>query len=309
MYWVDMANDTAVVLSCHGTVEKVEDIPAFVTNIRRGRPAPEEVVHEVTERFQLIGGSPLMRISHGQAEALEARLGIPCRAAARLWHPYAPEVLTPLKEAGIRRIVSLPLAPQSVQIYNQVVAQAAEELGMEVLEAPSYGEEPALVGAFADAIVEAYGRFETHERLAIVLSAHSLPKRVIAMGDPYESQFKAMAAAVTDELDRREVRREQTCVAFQSQGMGGGDWLGPDLDETFESLRKAGIERLLMAPIGFVAEHVETLYDIDVEAKEKASTMGFKQLERMPPMDTRSGFIDALEAVARRLLCFTSPGS
>lgn len=297
-----MANDTAVVLSCHGTVEKVEDIPAFVKNIRRGRPAPEEVIHEVTDRFQQIGGSPLMRISHAQAAALEARLGIPCRAAARLWHPYPPEVLGPLHAEGVRRIISLPLAPQSVQIYNKVVAEAAGELGMEVLEAPSYGEEPALVGAFADAIAEAHGRFEAHDRLAIVLSAHSLPKRVIAMGDPYETQFKAMAAAVTAELDRREITRDQTCVAFQSQGMGGGDWLGPDLDETFQSLREAGIERLLMAPIGFVAEHVETLYDIDVEAKDKALEMGFTQLERMPPMDTRTGFIDALEAVARRLL-------
>jgi len=291
-----------VVLSCHGTVEKVEDIPAFVNNIRRGRPAPEEVIHEVTDRFEQIGGSPLMRISHGQAEALEARLGIPCRAAARLWHPYPPEVLKPLHEAGIRRVLSLPLAPQSVQIYNKVVAEAAGELDMEMLEAPSYGEEPALVGAFADAITEAHGRFGTHERLAIVLSAHSLPKRVIAMGDPYETQFKAMAAAVTAELDRRGVTRDETRIAFQSQGMGGGDWLGPDLDETFERLREAGIERLLMAPIGFVAEHVETLYDIDVEAKDKALGMGFSQLERMPPMDTRPGFIDALEAVARRLL-------
>jgi len=297
-----MAKDTAVVLSCHGTVEKVEDIPAFVRNIRRGRPAPDEVIHEVTDRFQQIGGSPLMRISHAQAASLESRLSVPCRAAARLWHPYPPEVLKPLHEAGVRRVISLPLAPQSVQIYNRVVAEAAAELDMEVAEAPSYGEEPALVRAFADAITEAHARFDRHDHLAVVLSAHSLPKRVIAMGDPYETQFKAMAAAVVAELDRRGVERAVTRLAFQSQGMGGGDWLGPDLDDTFTELREAGIERLLMAPIGFVAEHVETLYDIDVEAKAKATEMGFVALERMPPMDTREGFIDALEAVARRLL-------
>ncbi|MEM1029270.1 MAG: ferrochelatase [Myxococcota bacterium] len=297
-----MANETAVVLSCHGTVEKVEDIPAFVQNIRRGRPAPDEVIHEVTERFEEIGGSPLMRISHAQAAALEARLGLPCRAAARLWHPYPSEVLKALHAEGIRRVVSLPLAPQSVQIYNKVVVEAAAELGIEVVEAPSYGEEPSLVHAFADAIVDAHGQFDDTSKLALVLSAHSLPTRVIAMGDPYEDQFRAMANAVVAELDRREVHRAETRIAFQSQGMGGGDWIGPDLDETFARLREAGVERLLMAPIGFVAEHVETLYDIDIEAKENATKLGFNQLVRMRPMDTRDGFIDTLETVARRLL-------
>ena len=104
----------AVVLSCHGTVEKVEDIPAFVRNIRRGRPPPPEVIEEVTSRFEEIGGSPMMRITHAQAEALEARLGVPVRATARLWEPYAGPVLEQLCEEGIERILSLPLAPQSV---------------------------------------------------------------------------------------------------------------------------------------------------------------------------------------------------
>ncbi|MCA9625244.1 MAG: ferrochelatase, partial [Myxococcales bacterium] len=255
----------AVVVSCHGTVEQVEDIPAFVTNIRRGRPAPPEVVAEVTARFQQIGGSPLMRITHDQARALEARLGLPVRACARLWHPYPEAVLAELAAEGVTEVVSLPLAPQSVHVYNEVVEKAAAEQGMTTVAAPSYGEEPSLVAAFVSAIEEARARFTPAEQasLAVILSAHSLPTRVIAMGDPYEKDFRAMAEAVAAALP---IPRASIHVAFQSQGMGGGDWLGTDLETTMRGLRDAGIDNLLMAPIGFVAEHVETLYDIDIEA-------------------------------------------
>lgn len=294
----------AVVLSCHGTVEKVEDIPAFVSNIRRGRPAPPEVIEEVTSRFEQIGGSPMMRITHAQAEALEARLGLPVRATARLWEPYAGPVLDGLREEGIERVVSLPLAPQSVHVYNAVVQKEAEARGLEVIASPSWGEAPELVAAFVEAIEEALARFDDAERetLAVVLTAHSLPTRILAAGDPYEKDFRAMAGAVSEALAAAGVPGDRIHVAFQSQGMGGGDWLGPDLAETFGALAEAGTEHLLVAPIGFLAEHVETLYDIDIEAAKMAEDLGIQRLERMPPMNTRPAFVDALEAVARRLL-------
>lgn len=296
--------NTAVVLCCHGTVEREEDIAAFVTNIRRGRPAPDHVVEEVTARFRQIGGSPLMRISHEQAQALEARLALPVRAAARLWHPYPDAVLAELKATGVQRVISLPLAPQSTHIYNAVVTKAADKLDMQVVPAPSYGTEPLLVKAFADAISEAYAQLTVPhaEELAIVLSAHSLPQIILDRGDPYERDFRAMADAVAAELTKRGMGEHPLRVAFQSQGMGGGDWLGPDLLYTFGELSELGVKQLLMAPIGFVAEHVETLYDIDIEAKNLAQKMDINTLVRMPPMDTRTGFIDALESIARRLL-------
>ncbi|HHH29516.1 MAG TPA: ferrochelatase [Polyangiaceae bacterium] len=294
----------AVVLSCHGTVEKVEDIPAFVRNIRRGRPAPPEVIEEVTSRFEQIGGSPMMRITHEQAAALEERLGLPVRATARLWEPYAGPVLDALREEGIERILSLPLAPQSVHVYNAVVEEEAEARELEVIASPSWGEEPELVAAFVEAIDEARSRFADAEResLAVVLTAHSLPTRILAAGDPYEKDFRAMADVVSRALVARGVAAEHIHVAFQSQGMGGGDWLGPDLEQTFSALASAGTKNLLVAPIGFLAEHVETLYDIDIEAKQMAHDLGIERLERMPAMNTRPAFIDALEAVARRLL-------
>jgi len=294
----------AVVLSCHGTVDAVEDIPAFVTNIRRGRPAPPEVIEEVTRRFEQIGGSPMMRITHEQAAALQARLGLPVVATARLWEPHAGPVLDALVARGIQRIVSLPLAPQSVHVYNAVVQKEAEARGLEVIAAPSWGEEPELVAAFVEAIEEARARFDQAEQasLAVLLTAHSLPTRILAAGDPYEKDFRAMADAVSEVLVARGVPADRIRVAFQSQGMGGGDWLGPNLEETFRAAADEGVENLLVAPIGFLTEHVETLYDIDIEAAKLAKDLGLSRLERMPAMNTRPAFIDALEAVARRLL-------
>ncbi|MEM9693859.1 MAG: ferrochelatase, partial [Myxococcota bacterium] len=286
----------------HGTVEKASDIPAFLQNIRRGRPTPDSIVHEVTERFEAIGGSPMMRITREQAAALETRLGVVVRACARMWHPYPPEVIGALKADGVETIVSVPLAPQSVHIYNTDVEKAAAEAELQVYSAAAWGLEPALIEAFADSIVEAHGRIAKPDDLALVLSAHSLPMRVLAMGDPYEKDFRAMAEAIIAELDRRELPRKQTRIAFQSQGMGGGDWLGPDLETTFSELREAGVDRLLMAPVGFLTEHVETAYDIDIEAKKLTEEMGFVQLERMEPMNTRERFIDALVAVTEPLL-------
>ena len=299
-----MVLPTAVLLCCHGTVEHEEDIAAFVSNIRGGRPAPEHVITEVSTRFRRIGGSPLMRISHQQAAALQQRLAVPVRAAARLWHPYAQDVLNELCHEGIRRIISLPLAPQSTHIYHQAVRPLAAALGMALVEAPCYGTEPQLINAFADAIGEVYQRMPTHppRELAIILPAHSLPQVVIAKGDPYERDFRAMATAVTVELHRRGLAEHPLRVAFQSQGMGGGKWLGPDLLHTFGALQDLGVKHILMAPIGFVAEHIETLYDIDIEAKQLIKKLGMQSLERMPAMNTRPGFIDSLETVARRLL-------
>ncbi len=299
------SDQLAVLLICHGTVERVEEIPAFVQNIRRGHPAPPEVVAEVQRRFERIGGSPLMRITHAQAEALEERLGIAVRAAARLWHPYPGEVIAALaaERPRLSALVCVPLAPQSVHVYNDAVAQEAARHGLHFAGAPSWGSEPKLIAAFADAIAERHAAMASREQLCILLTAHSLPQRAIDAGDPYERDFRQMAARVADAIIARGLATQDAVrVAFQSQGLGGGDWLGPDLETALAEARRDGYERALIAPIGFLAEHVETLYDIDIEAAALARQLGFDELARMPPMNTRPGFIDALEAVARPLL-------
>jgi ferrochelatase len=293
---------TAVLLTCHGTVEKLEDLPAFLANIRRGRPTPEAIVREVTHRFERIGGSPLMGTTAAQAEALARRLGLPVRIAGRLWGPYPAEVVAELVRAGTTRLISLPLAPQSVEVYHAAVREAAAaHAGLELRCAPSWGLTPALVDAFVEAIDETLARFPEDERagVPVILSAHSLPQRVIDMGDPYEAEFKAMAAAVAAIVERRGT---PVRIAFQSQGMDGGAWLGPDLPTTFAALAEAGARAAVVAPIGFVSDHVETLYDLDIEAPVLAGKAGLARLERAPAMNTRPRFIDAIEAVVRGML-------
>jgi protoporphyrin/coproporphyrin ferrochelatase len=289
---------TAVLLTCHGTVDRIEDVPAFVANIRRGRPTPPAIVAEVTRRFERIGGSPLMRTTAAQAGALAGRLGLPVRIAGRLWAPYPASVVAELAAEGVTTLVSLPLAPQSVDVYHAPVREAASSAGIELRCAPAWGLEPALLEAFVETIDEALARFPEAERsgVPVILSAHSLPQRIIDAGDLYEQQFRAMAAAV-EALLKNPVR-----VAFQSQGMDGGAWLGPDLPATFAALAGSGARAAVVAPIGFLADHVETLYDLDVEAPSLAAQAGLARIERAPALNVRPRFIDALEAVARRLL-------
>ena len=291
---------TAVLLSCHGTVSRVEDIPAFLNNIRRGRPAPPELIEEIRHRFERIGGSPLMTITAAQGRALEGRLGIPVEVSGRLWHPYIKDVLQRLVEGGARTVISLPLAPQSVHVYNASVREAAAAYpDVTVRGAPPWGNEPALIEAFVETIDEALAPVPAEERagFAVVLSAHSLPVRVLAAGDPYEHQFKEMAGAVAARLQARGM---STRIAFQSQGASNEAWLGPDLPTTFAELHAAGARDVLVAPIGFVADHVETLYDLDVEGPDMAKKAGFVRFLRARALNDRPRFIDALEAVVRR---------
>jgi ferrochelatase len=294
-----MRSGDGVLVSAHGTVERLEDVPAFLQRIRRGRPTPEHIVHEVQTRLRHIGGSPLLRITREQAAGLEARLGVPVVVGMRLWDPSIESAVAEATSRGVTRLLSLPLAPQSVAVYHEPTRSAAAAAGVELLEAPPWGLEPALLAAFNEAIDEGFARLPEERRAAaaLVLSAHSLPTRIIAAGDAYEREFRAMADAV--HAARTESR--PTRIAFQSQGMDGGDWLGPDLETTFRELEKTGVRDVLVAAIGFLSDHVETLYDLDVDAKVLGEKAGVR-VERAPSLDARPKLLDALEAVARR--CF-----
>ncbi|MBK8254450.1 MAG: ferrochelatase [Polyangiaceae bacterium] len=290
----------AILVTCHGTVESVDLLPAFLSNIRRGRPTPPHLVEEVRRRFEAIGGSPLMKTTRAQAHALAERLNVEVAVAARLWHPYPKEVLADLVNKGIRKVVSLPLAPQSVHVYHEQVKAAAKDLPIELVEVPAWGNEPRLIDAFVETIDEALAGLPESERLStpIILTAHSLPQRIIDMGDPYERDFREMAGLVAARL---APRGHQTRIAFQSQGATNDVWLGPDLTATFRALAEGGARNVAVAPIGFVADHVETLYDLDIEAKAQAKEMGLTMV-RAPALNVRPTFIDALANVAKPAL-------
>ena len=286
----------AVLVSCHGTVDSVDDLPSFLSNIRRGRPTPPHLVEEVKRRFEAIGGSPLMRTTRAQAASLAERTGLRVEVCGRLWHPYAKDVLPRLAAEGTDTIVSLPLAPQSVHVYHASIRESLPP-GLRMIEVPEWGTEPALIDAFVDSIEEALSTLpgDLAAKATVLLTAHSLPQRIIDMGDPYERDFRTMATLV----EQRVTARGNPCqVAFQSQGATNDVWLGPDLPTTFKALVEAGQKAVVVAPIGFVADHVETLYDLDIEARKMAGDMGL-HFARAAAMNTRPKFLEALANVAR----------
>lgn len=278
----------AVLLIQHGSVDDPADIPEFVRTIRRGRPTPQSIVDEVTHRWKAIGGSPLFAITRAQAEALHERIGVRTAVAGRLWKPWARDVVAALAEAGVTRVVSLPLAPMSVHVYNPTTREACVAAGVECVEVPAWNEEPALIDAFADVAGQGSGH--------LLFTAHSLPTRIIAAGDPYEAQVRRTA-----ELVAKKLGTSDWSVAFQSQGMDGGDWLGPDLATAFASLAARGVGHVHVCAIGFLADHTEVLYDLDVEARAWAVERGLT-FSRAPSLNTHPRLIDALASVASRAL-------
>ena len=286
-----------VLLVAHGTVTDLDDLPEFLLRIRRGRPPPPGLVEELRHRYEAIGGSPLLDVTREQGRALARRLDLPVLIAMRLWHPSVEEVLRAAMQLGLTRLAVVPLAPFSVHVYVQAAlearASAQAELGDRtpaLVGSEPWGSEPSFIEAWTDAIER-----ELSDDARVVLTAHSLPSRAIAAGDPYEAQFRACAAAVAARLGR------ECDVAFQSQGADGGDWLGPDLDATLVRLGSEGARRVVLAPVGFVAEHVETLYDLDVEAKARAAELGLG-FSRVAVPEISPKLIDALAAVAQRAL-------
>ena len=288
----------AVVLVAHGSVDRLDDLPAFLTNIRRGQPPPEALVAELRHRYEAIGGSPLNAINRRLAEKLERALGVPVRVANRLWAPYPEHVLA---ELDADFVVALPLAQHSSHVYAQAVAEHAT---VPVKAIENWGQTPALLDAFAARVRAALPASLPARDVGLVLSAHSLPKAVIDAGDPYEREARASAEGVAKRV--RDVLPD-VWVAFQSQGMSKGpggrpvEWLGPDLPATLDAVAAAGKKHVVLAPIGFLADHVEILYDIDIEAKRLAAERGLS-LSRTESLDDADDFVAILADLVRPAL-------
>jgi ferrochelatase len=311
MSGVDPKTD-AVLLVAHGTVDELDDLPEFLANIRRGHAPPPELLAEVRRRYEAIGGrSPLNAINRELAGRLEARLGVPVRTANRLFRPYPKDVLPELVALGRRRLLVVPLAQHSAPLYGESVKAAVTEAGLplEVLAAPNWGSTPELTEAFAASIVATLARVrETErERTTLLLTAHSLPVSIIEAGDRYEAEVRASAEAVAARV--RELapgRFVEHGVAFQSQGMSTGPggrpmaWLGPDLRAQLAALAAQGRTQVVLAATGFLADHVEILYDLDIEAHTWADELKIT-LWRAPSLNAGDGLVDALAAVARRV--------
>jgi ferrochelatase len=296
---IDSPN-TGILLVAHGTVTDLAELPAFVARIRHGRPAPPGLVEELRRRYEAIGGSPLLRVTEEQARALEADTGLPVLLGMRLWDPSVETAFRAAARRELKRLVLVPLAPFSVDVYGAAARRSLDsvraELGAltpELVLCEPWGSEPDFVATHADAL-SAQLRLDSRAS-AVVLTAHSLPSAAIRAGDRYQAEVEACVQAIAQRLGR-------PCqLAYQSQGADGGEWLGPDLRQTFEQLASGGVRQVTLSPVGFLADHVETLYDLDIEARGWARTLGLG-FERVPALNTHPGLINALARVAGRAL-------
>jgi protoporphyrin/coproporphyrin ferrochelatase len=295
-----------VLVMAYGAPESLEEIPGYLADIRLGRPTPRAVVEEVTENYRAIGGrSPLLEVSRMQAGALAAELGddFRCYLGMRHWAPWIEEVVGEMVEDGIEHAVGLVLAPQfsalSVARYQQRVADGLElARGRIAFEhVSSYHDAPGLIEAFSARVEEGLARWpETEcERVHVVFSAHSLPERVLASGDPYGRQCLETAALVAD---RAGIPDARWSWAYQSEGRTPEPWAGPDLGEHLEELAARGVRDVVSVPVGFVSDHVEILFDVDVKARAVADRLGMR-LERPPSLNDDSRFIGALAGLVR----------
>ncbi len=290
-----MAKD-GVLLLAHGTVRNNSELTGFLTTIRRGRPPSEALLQEMEHRYDAIGGSPLLRLTNEQATALAEKLGKPCFVAMRLWHPTVEEVLPEIAAQGVERLCLLPLAPFSVQVYDAAARRAQQQLegaarDVELVSCAPWGAHPGFIEAQAELV----RRHLPQGPCELILTAHSLPTRVIAAGDGYAEQSSACAAAVAHRLGR------DFHLAYQSEGADGGDWLGPGLRQTLEACAARGARQVVIAPFGFLADHVETLYDLDIEARAWTRELGL-ELTRVPALNTDERFIAALADIAAAAL-------
>ncbi len=292
----------AVLLLGHGTVENLDDLPGFLSNIRRGRPSPPELVAELRHRYLAIGGSPLLRISRELAHEVEARLDKRVHLAMRFWHPFAKDVLGEIASSGCAALAVVPLAPYSGHVYAAEMQRVAEELRKSggappaLSCAPNWGREPLLVGAFADALVEALARLPEPRRAKahVVFTAHSLPLAVVRQGDPYPDEVRATAEAVAARAGIANPWR----VVYQSQGATPDPWLGPDVRESLLDVAKQGATDVVFCPIGFLSDHIEILYDLDIEAKAQAEKAGLS-FARTASLNASPRLADAIASVAR----------
>jgi ferrochelatase len=291
-----MKSDRAVLLVGHGTIADLGDVPEFLRRIRRGRPPSAELVEEIRRRYGAIGRSPLLDVTESLGRKLSACLGVATRVAMRFWDPLVETVVGELVASGVRELCVVPVAPFSVHVYTDVVARAlgAAAAGGTVRLVPvePYGSDPGLVDAQV-ALVKPLLAGKNPDETALLLSAHSLPSAVIASGDPYQSQFEASARAILEALGW------PGDIVYQSQGADGGDWLGPTLEEAFSRVSAAGKRNVVVAPVGFLADHVETLYDLDIEARDRARARGLA-FARSPALGDADALVGVLERLARR---------
>ena len=289
-----------VLLMAHGTPSSLDEMPEYLTLVRGGRAPSDELVREMRENYGAIGGrSPLTDITDEQAAALRARLGpqIPVAVGMRNWKPFIKDALADLAEAGVTRVIGIPMAPQfstlSVQKYIDA-ATSGLPAGMQFDAVESFHTHPLLIEAFADRVRAAQPKPDE----LVIFTAHALPVRVIESGDRYADEVAATARAVAERAGIAKYDQ-----AFQSAGRTPEAWIGPELPRVIDD-RSVNVRKFLVVPIGFVCDHTEILFDIDVQAAQVARELS-STLRRTESLNTSPFFIAMLEDLVRGKLAGT----
>ncbi len=297
---LSVAERNAVLLLAHGSPDSVDEIPEFLSQITRGRAVPPEVIEEVKHRYGLIGRSPLTALTLRQGELLAEELKLPVYVGMRNWKPFIADTIATMKSDGVGRAVVICLAPQnsrtSVGLYRAALnVQGGVPFAVDFIE--SWHDHPLLIAAFVEKFRAGWSRAcsEMAVRVPVSFTAHSVPQRTITEGDPYETQTKETARLVALEGG---LAAEDWRFAFQSQGMSGGAWIGPTVESTILELKEKGHRAVFVQPIGFLCDHVEVLYDIDIGFKEFAGKEGIR-LCRAESLNDSPLLTAALADVAR----------
>ncbi|TYS65606.1 ferrochelatase [Sutcliffiella horikoshii] len=296
-----------LLVMAYGTPYREEDLERYYTHIRRGRKPSDEMLQDLRERYDAIGGiSPLARITEEQANALGAHLNniqddIEFKVYLGLKHiePFVEDAVQHMKEDGIEEAVSIVLAPHfstfSVKSYNGRAQEEAEKIGgPSIVSVESWYDEPKFIQYWVDRVKETFGSMDEAERekAVLIVSAHSLPEKIIQMGDPYPNQLQETADLIAKGAGIKNYE-----IAWQSEGNTPDPWLGPDVQDITRDLHKdKGYTSFVYTPVGFVSDHLEVLYDNDYECKIVTDEIGAKYYRPEMP-NTQPEFIDAMATV------------
>ena len=282
----------AVILMAYGSPTTADDVPAYLADIREGRPVSQEAVEELTERYRRIGGrSPLDEITEAQRVGLERQLGLAVFVGMKHWRPRIAEAVETALAGGAETVVGLVLAPHysrlSIAGYRERLADALRDRAELLFVDNWHDHEP-----FLEALAERVRGFEGH----VVFTAHSLPERILRDGDPYREQLLETSRLVADRAGIAD-----WSFAFQSASATGEPWLGPDILEELDRLAANGVRRVLVCPVGFVSDHLEILWDLDIEARGRAAELGL-ELDRIESLNDDPAFLRSLAELVRERL-------
>lgn len=295
-----------LMIMAYGGPDTMEDVRPYLLDVRHHRPTSEDVFREIEDRYELIGGrSPILELTRAQADGIEKALNDQAAdgetwkvwVGMRHWHPYIAQTLGEMRDAGVERAVTMVMAPHysamSIGAYNKAVLQA--ETGIEVAAIDRWNLLPGYLDALEERVNDALRAFPEDVRgsVPIIFTAHSLPEKIRDNNDPYESDLKATFEEMASRFPGHPAH-----WAYQSAAMTKDPWLGPDASETIDAIHAEGGQHVLICPVGFVCDHVEILFDIDVEFQQQAKELGV-QLERIRMVNDHPGMMAGLAELVR----------